>query len=253
LFGHEAKYYRKVPGKDCYIGEKLTKPYEEMRNCACTRQDFECDFNYFRDQNGECKLVPGYTPPDHSLVCKEFGVDEYWLPTGYRRIPLSTCVGGHEFDKVEAQPCPGKEEEFKRNHKGLTGFPLFLVIIIPILGASILIFVIYNHYVGRYGQIKLGDDDQAVEFDNSSQLNRISSIIGYGVVTTVSFLSRASGNVVDFVKSKIIKQSVSLDGYSAAATTAYSDDILDETSLHTTANDDILDDGDLTEAEDDRL
>lgn len=252
LFGHEAKYYRKVPGKDCYIGEKLTKPYEEIRNCACTRQDFECDFNYYRDQSGQCKLVPGYTPPDHSLVCKEFGVDEYWLPTGYRRIPLSTCEGGQEFDKVEPKACPGKEEEFERRHKGLTGLALFFVIIIPILGAGVLVFVIYNHYVGRYGQIKLGDDDQPIEFDNSSEFNRISSIIGYGVVVTISFITTVSSGLADFVKSKILKKSVSLDGYSAAASGSYADDVLDETSLHTT-NDDILDDGDLTEAEDDRL
>ena len=73
-------------------------------------------------------------------------------------------------------------------------------------------------------------------------------------MTGVSLASSVGASALDFVKTRVLKRSVSLDGYSSAPTTAYTnEDILDETSLHTTANDDFLDDGDLTEAEDDRL
>ena len=74
----------------------LTKSYETVR----TRQDFECDFNYYRANDGTCQSVPGHQPPDHNLHCGEFpGAVEHWEPTGYRRIPLSTCDGGREYDK----------------------------------------------------------------------------------------------------------------------------------------------------------
>ncbi|CEP23216.1 hypothetical protein BN1211_3749 [Cyberlindnera jadinii] len=258
LFGHVSQYYRKIPGKECYIGEKLDKPYEVVRECACTRQDYECDFNYFRDRNGECRLVPGYTPPDHSTVCQELGVDEYWLPTGYRRIPLTKCKGGHEFDKIEPVACPGKEEEFKRKHKGLTGLSLALVIVIPIIGVAVVLYVIYHHYVGRYGQIKLGED-QEYEFDNSSFLNKVSSMVGFAVVASVQLIEQIGSPVINgmtgifqLIKERVSGRSVSLD--STTLDTGSYDDLGREPAQHTEVEDaDLLDDGDLTEAEDERL
>ncbi|CDR41164.1 CYFA0S06e02960g1_1 [Cyberlindnera fabianii] len=258
LFGHEAQYYRKIAGKDCYIGEKLDKPFEVIRNCACTRQDYECDFNYFRDNNGECKLITGYTPPDHSSVCKQMDVDEYWLPTGYRKIPLSTCEGGHEFDKVEAQPCPGKEDEFKQKHKGLTGLSLFLVIVIPIGGVATVLYVIYHHYVGRYGQIKLGDE-QEFEFDNSSPLNKFTSVVGFAVVATVGFAQQFGSTIYSFVDhlyGRAVRRAIVLDEETASLHTTYpesapeDDDVLDQTDIE---DNELLDDPDLNETGDDRL
>ncbi|OAD72986.1 hypothetical protein PHYBLDRAFT_20680 [Phycomyces blakesleeanus NRRL 1555(-)] len=41
LFGRETKYYRRIQDRDCYIGEKLVQPREEVRNCACQQEDYE--------------------------------------------------------------------------------------------------------------------------------------------------------------------------------------------------------------------
>jgi hypothetical protein len=259
LFGYVSQYYRKIAGRDCYIGEKLDKPYEVVRECACTRQDFECDLNYYRDNNGECKLVPGYTPPDHSVACGEMGVSEYWLPTGYRRIPLTKCKGGNEFDMVEAIACPGRKAEFKRKHRGLTGISLALVIVIPIAGVVAVLYVIYHHYVGRCGQIKLGDD-QEFEFDNSTISSKISSMIGYGVVVGEKLAVRVikpvwSGVISAFnlIKHKILGSSIS-HNRTTFSSQIYENLPVQEPANHTDIEDaDLLDDGDLTEAEDEHL
>lgn len=261
LFGHEAQYYRKIPGKDCYIGEKLSEPYKVIRDCACTRQDYECDWNYERDINGECKLISGYEPPDHSLSCKVMNLDEYWLPTGYRRVPLSTCKGGREFDKAVAVACPGREAEFNEKHKGLHGVGLVMVIIFPILATAMLVYIIYHHYVGRYGQIRLGEEE--VEFDNSSPFNKFTSVIGFVVVTSVSQVSNYSSAVIeragaalDWVMHKMFKRSVSLDRVglrSSSAEEAATPLQADTESPPGEFHDDILDDGDLTENEDERI
>lgn len=161
LFGHETQYYRKIKGRDCFVGRSLLKPYQDVRNCTCGRQDYECDFNYEPGVDGACHLVSGYTPPDHSLICTEMpGTIEYWIPTGYRRIPLSTCEGGREFDKVEAKPCPGREKEFEKKHRGLHGFGLFLVIVLPIGMTAVIGYIMWDHFSKRYGQIRLGEEEE---------------------------------------------------------------------------------------------
>ncbi|CAN6652493.1 vacuolar protein sorting/targeting protein Pep1p [Trichomonascus vanleenenianus] len=165
LFGHETLYHRKVPGRECYVGRRIDKPHKVLRNCTCTRQDFECDFNYYRARDGTCQLMPNYTPPDHSKVCDEFaGAIEWWEPTGYRRIPLSTCEGGQELDKIVSHACPGKEKEYEDRRKGLHGFPLFLVITLPIGMTIVIAYIAWDHYSKRYGQIRLGieEDDHPV-------------------------------------------------------------------------------------------
>lgn len=161
LFGHEAQYHRKIPGRKCYIGQSnIDKPHEVIKNCTCTRQDFECDFNYEKANDGTCKLIPGYSPPDHSAICSEFpDVYQYWEPTGYRRIPLSTCQGGQELDHVISYPCPGKEKEYNEKHRGLRGFALFFVIVLPIGMTAVIGYIIWDHYSRSYGQIRLGEEE----------------------------------------------------------------------------------------------
>ena len=67
-------------------------------------------YNYERDASGDCKLVAGLTLPEASAVCKDKNVKEYYTDVRFRRIPLSTCEGGQEFDKTgDPHPCPGFE------------------------------------------------------------------------------------------------------------------------------------------------
>ena len=164
LFGHVAQYHRKRKEAECYNGPKLEDgPHTIVRNCSCTRQDYECDFNYQRLGDGTCELVPGYEPPDHSQVCENKGVQVWWEPTGYRKIPLSTCQNGQELDKIEEKPCPGFEDEFAKRH-GLGGLAIFFIFIVSLAGAGGIGYWVWDQYNKRgglagmgFGQIRLGE------------------------------------------------------------------------------------------------
>ncbi|KAK9233929.1 hypothetical protein V1525DRAFT_436104 [Lipomyces kononenkoae] len=179
LFGHETTYHRKVPDHMCYIGDKIPQPHAEIRNCSCTRLDFECDENYSLANDGTCALVPGYQPPDHSARCRQMpGLVEYSEPTGYRKIPLSTCVGGEALDISKLHACPGHEKEFENRHRGVHGFVLFLLIMLPFCMAGVIAYLVYNHYYGQYGQIRLGETD----FDTHIGLGTDNGLVKYLVI-----------------------------------------------------------------------
>lgn len=162
LFGHVAQYHRKKIDSNCFTGHlELPTPHVIVRNCSCTRQDFECDYNFERQRDGSCALVPGLTPPDHSKICQDNpDVVEYHEPTGYRRIPLTTCQGGRELEYVEdkARPCPKHEDEFDRSHdRTLSGAGVFFAIVVPIGLASAAGYWVWRNWDGKFGRIRLGD------------------------------------------------------------------------------------------------
>ncbi|KAJ9650750.1 vacuolar protein sorting/targeting protein PEP1 [Neophaeococcomyces mojaviensis] len=167
LFGHVAQYHRKDKTAACYNKPHIEAgPHKIVRNCTCSRQDFECDFNYQRNADGTCGLVPGYEQPDHQAeTCKDPNADTWYVPTGYRRIPLSTCQGGQELDSIEPRPCPGKEKEFGEKHGSrLGGVALFFIVIISLAGAGGVGYWVWDQYNKRgglsgmgFGQIHLGE------------------------------------------------------------------------------------------------
>lgn len=161
LFGTIKTYFRKKSERHCFVGKNSIKHYIS-KNCTCQPQDYECDYNYERAPDGSCQLVEGLKPLDHLEECKKHNLLEYYKPTGYRRIPLTTCQGGKELDKDSTPiPCPSKEKELIKLGKGLHGFELFCVII-----SSFIIFIIGTYcmwtlYKDRFlGQIRLGEDER---------------------------------------------------------------------------------------------
>lgn len=118
------------------------------------------DYNYELQTHGECKLVDGLQPVSHETWCKENpDAIEYWEPTGYRRLPLTTCEGGdHEFDKMSTRHlCPGKGEDYDRKHRGPSGFVLFLAIVLPFAAAGAIGWWVWRNWAGTFGQIRLGE------------------------------------------------------------------------------------------------
>jgi hypothetical protein len=168
LFGHVAQYHRKIPDHRCFIGRKLERFHSILKNCSCTPEDYECDFNYQRASDGTCKLVAGLDPPDHKKeMCAAKDAIEYFLPTGYRRLPMTTCEGGRELDKVESLPCPGKDEEYNKKHGGLGGFGLFMAVVIPIGAAAGVGYWVWTRVLGNhFGAIRLGEEreNRVVEY-----------------------------------------------------------------------------------------
>jgi photosystem II stability/assembly factor-like uncharacterized protein len=158
LFGHIAQYYRKKADRLCYNGPLIDKLHDIERDCPCTREDFECAYNYERQMDGTCRLVEGLSPPDPQAICRnDPDVFEYWDVTPYRKIPMSTCKGGREMEHTGSNhPCPGKEDEFERK-RGISGLGLFFAIVIPFAAAAGFGYYVYRNWGGKFGAIRLGD------------------------------------------------------------------------------------------------
>lgn len=170
LFGHIAQYHRKKKDANCYNGPQLEDgPHRILRNCSCSRQDYECDYDYQRLGDGTCELVPGFDPPDHQAMCSANKGQKVWYtPTGYRKIPLSTCEGGQQLDKVEEHPCPGYEKEYNDAHS-LGGFAIFMIILVSLGAAGGVGYLAWDQIQKRgglsglgFGQIRLGESLSSV-------------------------------------------------------------------------------------------
>lgn len=115
--------------------------------------------------------MPGLPPPDHSASCRlDPNQIEYYEPTGYRRIPLSTCQGGNEIDKIESHPCPGHQADYDKRY-ALSGFGLFLAIVLPFAAAGGLGYYAWTnwrHKLSGFGQIRLGEGTTTAGFGERS-------------------------------------------------------------------------------------
>lgn len=200
LFGRETKYLRRAIGHDdCFIGSApLKEGFKVSRNCSCTRKDYECDYNFFRDSDDTCKLVKGLSPSDRRKeVCKKKNAFEYSEPTGYRKIPLSTCVGGKNFDTWKVHPCPGKKKEFNKHYgKELTSGSLLAVIGIPIVVFLLATWFVYekgirrNGGFKRFGQIRLDlDDDDFHPIENNEVDKVVNKIVRGGILVIAATIA----------------------------------------------------------------
>ncbi|GAV53273.1 hypothetical protein ZYGR_0AI05570 [Zygosaccharomyces rouxii] len=203
LFGHQEKYLMK-DSSDCFVGNApLSEFYEITKNCSCTRADFECDYNYFKAGDGTCKLVEGLSPADPSDICKKQpDLIEYFQPTGYRKIPLSTCVGGLRLDGASSPlPCPGKQKDFKEIH-GVNSIPYFFTFLMFFLILLAIAWFVYDRGIrrnggfARFGEIRL-DGDDLIENNNTDKM--VNSIVKSGfyaasaVFSSYQLVKRAIG------------------------------------------------------------
>ncbi|EGD96168.1 vacuolar protein sorting protein [Trichophyton tonsurans CBS 112818] len=189
LFGHVSLYHRKRPEAKCYNGPKLDRLSGEKKNCECTRQDYECDYNYERQSDGSCALVKGLKPADPMQICKDDPeAVEYFEPTGYRKLPVSTCEGGHQLDHLVARPCPNKKKEFDEKHPGIGGFGLFFAIFFPVAIATCVGYWAFSKWDGKFGRIRLGESQPESIFSRDSPLISVPVTIVAGTVAVITAL-----------------------------------------------------------------
>jgi photosystem II stability/assembly factor-like uncharacterized protein len=195
LFGHVALYYRKKADRLCYNGPLIDKLHEIERNCSCTREDFECAYNYERQSDGTCKLVEGLSPPDPMAVCKnDKNAFEYWDVTPYRKIPISTCQGGKEMEHTGSRhPCPGKEDEFAKK-RGISGIGRFFDIVVPFAAAAGIGYWVYKNWGGKFGAIRLGDTPTSSSFTEGPWVQWPIAAVS-GLVAVVSALPLLAGSL----------------------------------------------------------
>ncbi|XP_060566218.1 sortilin-related receptor-like [Ruditapes philippinarum] len=99
LLGRKVMIERRVPHSNCYNGKDYNREMT-VRNCSCTREDFECDFGY--KPNSEYFSVGCIPDPDvdqniiHRMpsVCPEGTFYPY--TRGFAKVSGDTCQGGEE-------------------------------------------------------------------------------------------------------------------------------------------------------------
>ncbi|KZT68685.1 Oligoxyloglucan reducing end-specific cellobiohydrolase [Daedalea quercina L-15889] len=106
LFGRQTMYHRRVRDVNCVVGNRPKAETKVVRNCACQKSDFECEFNYYRNGSDECVLVPGTSPLPDDDSCRN-GEDYWYERTAYRKIPYSSCEAGSRLDRGASHVCPG--------------------------------------------------------------------------------------------------------------------------------------------------
>jgi len=194
----------KKPESKCFNGRMIPHLHDIAKNCSCTRQDFECDFNFERQVDGSCKLVKGYSPPDHSLICTEDDEKEEWYETtGFRKIPISTCQGGKELDISVAHPCPGFEDNFGKRH-GPSGWAILFAIIIPIAVASAVGYWVWKNWANKFGQIRLGEQSS---FDGEAPWVKYPVMVVAGLVAVLQALPLLAASLWRSVSSALGRSS----------------------------------------------
>ncbi|KAL0257292.1 vacuolar protein sorting/targeting protein PEP1 [Diplodia seriata] len=194
LFGHIAQYHRKKIGAECWNGHDIQQLHNIKKNCSCSRSDFECDYNFEREENdGRCVLVEGLEPVENDAVCKNPNVIEYNYITGYRRIPLTTCEGGKELDLTAGtRPCPHKEEEYNKKH-GTSGIAIFFAVVLPFAAAGAIGWYVWRNWDGKFGQIRLGDSHPT--FDSDSRFVTYPVAAVSAVVAVLSAIPLLAGSL----------------------------------------------------------
>ena len=104
LMGHKQLYRRRKANVDCFVNHKYKDPEPVFERCKCTEQDFECDYNFVRNEDREC--VPATTLPKAKGEC-ENGDKTFMGSSGYRLIPGNDCTrdGKVNLDEKIERPC----------------------------------------------------------------------------------------------------------------------------------------------------
>jgi len=147
IMGRVSGYYRRKSDAACSVsGTKL--PTTVHKNCQCTDEDFECDYNYVKDPDtNECKLIGEDVTQPRSCRPGDF----YDAPSGYRKIPGNTCTGTHKFENPIKRPC--QELDLPPNNdmiqKSITSLPATPIDYIHFENATVAVARLDNKEIWR--------------------------------------------------------------------------------------------------------
>ena len=112
IMGHKQWYRRRKWDADCFVDEEFKDPKPEFEPCVCTKEDFECDFNFIPSDDGEkCNPASFLSAPDDQ--CTD-GKDTFKASSGFRLIPGNDCdrkaKGAVELDGEVERSCKETEK-----------------------------------------------------------------------------------------------------------------------------------------------
>jgi hypothetical protein len=108
---------------------------------------------------------------------------EWYDPTGYRRIPLTTCDGGLQLDRLTAHDCPGK---VSGKHTALSGFAIFFIVLLCLGLAGTVGWYVSTRWDGKFGRIRLGEPGSDGLLSRDSPLVSIPITVVAGTVAVLS-------------------------------------------------------------------
>ncbi|XP_057701707.1 sortilin-like [Corythoichthys intestinalis] len=94
VLGYKETFLRLRKDSACWNGRRFSGR-QRLSPCACTLDDYHCDFGYFRPENSsEC--VEQEELKGHPLEFCLNGTTEELQTSGYRKIPGNMCAGGFQ-------------------------------------------------------------------------------------------------------------------------------------------------------------
>ena len=90
---NQSEYFRRKSDRDCSPVGESPIPKANFSPCECTRNDFECDYDYELGQNSDC-FFKGRDIKVEPLCVN--GYKRY--SKGYKKKALSKCQSGLEED-----------------------------------------------------------------------------------------------------------------------------------------------------------
>ncbi|KAM3859028.1 sortilin [Diretmus argenteus] len=157
--------------------------------CLCTREDYLCDYGYYRHGNSsECVRQPN-TADETLEVCLN-GEEEELLTSGYRKVPSDKCEGGfNPQPRIETiiRPCGVKPSVSPTASQSSSGTHFDtprekMVLILVCAGAGIIVMVaiasavftvrkvVYRNRTPayRFSNLRIQDDDNCMTADLES-------------------------------------------------------------------------------------
>ncbi|XP_072233286.1 sortilin [Leuresthes tenuis] len=181
--------YRRLKKKSvCRNGRNFVVS-KEQSPCLCTREDFLCDYGYYRQLNtSECVRQP--SAANKTLEMCLNGEEDELLTTGYRKVPSDRCEGGitpHLADQTVIRPCGVKTSPGPpvKSTSSVTHFDTpreRLVLILVCAGAAVIVLVaivsaffavrrvVYRTRAPayRFSNLRMQDDNNGITADPES-------------------------------------------------------------------------------------
>ncbi|KAG6381823.1 hypothetical protein JVT61DRAFT_432 [Boletus reticuloceps] len=167
LFGRQTLYQRRKRDASCVVGKEAEVEHKLVHNCACGPDDFECEFNYVKNDEGRCMPVPATLPLADDDSCRDN--EEYWYErTAYRKVAHSSCEGGDRIDRGTRHFCPGI--------RGHGAFFWTMVFLFPFAITALVVWWWYQKSGLARGTIRLPDYSGGHKSSGSGFVDTLASV-----------------------------------------------------------------------------
>ncbi|KNC82871.1 hypothetical protein SARC_04850 [Sphaeroforma arctica JP610] len=161
VLGHKRVYKRRKNTAKCFNDVDYELETSNT-SCPCTKEDFECDYGYFRP-NIDQHCVE-YASFNMSTVapCSN-GEEEYVQSSGYRRVPGDSCSGGVENQYISSMLVSCESD------KSTPLAAIVVPVVLAILAVALVAVVAYvynrkkNYWRARYLALAQQDHDDDIQ------------------------------------------------------------------------------------------